>query len=71
MKIFFEENNLSSYLIFIFCEILFLDYYKLVNETVNNISHKSNANSLSKLKNISTEKDELVQTAKLNAREAR
>lgn len=50
---------------------MFLDYYNLVNETINDVSHKSNTNSLSKLKKISIEKDELFQAAKVNAQEAR
>lgn len=51
--------------------LLFLDYYELVNEIVNNISDKSNLNLLAKLKNINIEKNELFKTAKINAREAR
>lgn len=61
-----KKFNLMS-----FHDIFFLDYYELVNKTVNDISHKSNSNFLEKLKNISTEKDELFQTAKINAQEAR
>lgn len=49
----------------------YLDYYELVNGTINDVSHKPNANYLSKLKNISEEKDELYQRAKSNAQEAR
>jgi len=51
--------------------LLFVDYYELVNGIVNNVSHKSNANSLAKLKKVSKEKDEFFETAKVNAREAR
>jgi hypothetical protein len=49
---------------------LSLDYYELVNGTINNVSHKPNADYLSKLKNLSVEKDELFKKAKSNAQEA-
>lgn len=52
-------------------DLLFVDYYELVNEIINNVSHKSNANSLAKLKKISKEKDEFFEAAKVNAQEAR
>lgn len=55
----------------IFDEILFVEYYELVNETVNDVSHKHNTGFLKKLQKINLEKDELFQTAKLNAQEAR
>lgn len=51
--------------------ILFVDYYELVNGTVNNIPQKHNSITLEKLQKVSLEKDELFQTAKVNAREAR
>lgn len=54
-----------------FCNLLFLDYYELVNGTINDVSHKPNANYLSKLKNISLEKDVFFQRAKSYAQEAR
>jgi len=77
-------NNLCKYYIciinifisiklisFILNETLFVDYYEQVNGTVNNISQKHNSITLKKLQKVSLEKDELFQTAKVNAQEAR
>lgn len=47
------------------------NYYELVNGTVNNIPQKHNSITLEKLQKVSLEKDELFQTAKVNAQEAR
>lgn len=47
------------------------NYYELVNETVNDVTHRHNTSLLKKLKKVSLEKDELFQTAKVNAQEAR
>lgn len=47
------------------------NYYELVNGTVNDVSHKHNSGFLKKLQKVSLEKDELFQTAKVNAQEAR
>ncbi|XP_027837338.1 MICOS complex subunit Mic60-like isoform X1 [Aphis gossypii] len=47
------------------------NYYELVNGTVNNIPQKNNSITLKKLQKVSLEKDELFQTAKVNAQEAR
>ncbi|CAI6363574.1 unnamed protein product [Macrosiphum euphorbiae] len=47
------------------------NYYELVNETVNDVSHKHNSSFLKKLHKVSLEKDELFQAAKVNAQEAR
>ncbi|XP_025194019.1 MICOS complex subunit Mic60-like [Melanaphis sacchari] len=49
----------------------FKNYYELVNGIVNNVSNKHNTIILKKLQNVSLEKDELCQTAKVNAQEAR
>ncbi|XP_015379775.1 PREDICTED: MICOS complex subunit Mic60-like isoform X2 [Diuraphis noxia] len=46
-------------------------YYELVNETVNDVPHKHNTSFLKKLQKVNLEKDELIQTAKVNAQEAR
>ncbi|XP_060833624.1 MICOS complex subunit Mic60-like isoform X2 [Rhopalosiphum padi] len=46
-------------------------YYELANGTVNNVSHKHNTIILKKLQKASLEKDELFQTARVNAHEAR
>ncbi|XP_003240956.1 MICOS complex subunit Mic60 isoform X1 [Acyrthosiphon pisum] len=47
------------------------NYYELVNGTVNDVSHKHSSSFLKKLQKVSLEKDELFQTAKVNAQEAR
>jgi len=65
---FFITINLIS---LIFYETLFVEYYELVNETVNDVSHKHNTSFLKKLQKVSLEKNELFQTAKVNAQEAR
>jgi len=66
--LFFITINLTS---IIFDETLFVEYYELVNETINDVSHKHNTNFLKKLHKVNLEKDELFQTAKVNAQEAR
>lgn len=66
--IFFISIKLISCILY---ETLFVDYYELVNGTVNNIPQKHNSITLKKLQKISLEKDELFQTAKVNAQEAR
>lgn len=68
IKLFILTDILICFHIYFY---FFLGYYELVNKTVNDISHKSNNHYLAKLKNTSLEKDELLQTAKVNAREAR
>lgn len=65
---FFITINLIS---LIFYETLFVDYYEVVNGIVNDVSHKHNTSILKKLQKVSMEKDELFQTAKVNAQEAR
>jgi len=72
-------NNILCYYYFItinpisliLCETLFVDYYEVVNGIVNDVSHKHNTSFLKKLQKVSMEKDELFQTAKVNAQEAR
>lgn len=61
---------MSISLLLILNKILFLGYYELVNGTVNNVSYKSNYDSLAQLKKVGREKEELFQTAKVNGQEA-
>jgi len=64
----FISINLISFILY---ETLFVGYYELANGTVNNVSHKHNTIILKKLQKASLEKDELFQTARVNAHEAR